>query len=243
MKTFRIAILAGLLLGPLRVQDAGARTEAVGKCTVEDDRLILHGQISAEFKPCVMDFVSRGGRQIEVDLYGGDVLTAIAISDVIHAAKPTLFVARNCNSSCANYLIPVADRIVFGSRSLVVTHGSPADVSGFEVEKFLTETIRKHLVDGQPLAENKQAQLVQQGLEQAKGVIRRHEDFVRKHGVPSGYFGGGANVVWTASELQRCFPNIMIEQPVIDKKGTERDLRKFRQATYVYGSADDRCRL
>lgn len=242
MKILWIAILAGLVLVLMPGQNADAKVDIVEECEIEDDKLILRGSFTAELESCVLTFVASGGNQLEIDLYGGDVATAIRLAEAIAAVKPSLFIKGNCNSSCANYLIPVARRIVLGPRSLVITHGSPADFSGVELERRVTEFVR-NATETRALPEDKQAQLVQQGLEQVRGAAKRHEEFVRKHEVPSGYFGGGATVVWSASELQSCFPNIEIEQPVIDRRGSEKDLRKAVGAGYVYGIGNVLCRV
>lgn len=242
MKVFWVAILAGLLSGPLLTQNADAKGKIVGRCAVEGDRLLLSGLLTPAFDvSCVERFVSQGGNQIEIDLDGGDAVTAIRLAEILYPAKPTLFITGGCYSSCANYLVPVAKQIVFEPRSIVMTHGSPADIAEVETEKHLTEVVRNLAIENQSLTEDKQAQLLQQGLEQARGIVKLHDDFVRKHGVPLGYFGSDATVVWPAGELGRCFPDITIEQPIVDKKGTEKRARKLLGAETVYGRADDRC--
>lgn len=213
-----------------------------GKCVTKGSRLMLSGVLSLKQVPCVEDFVARGGRELEINSPGGDVGSVIRMSEIVHPAGATLFISGECNSSCANYMIPVARRIVMGPKALVLTHGSPAGFSLDEAEKIVSELVKEHTIKVDPSKEE-QARLVESGLAQIKNVVSLHLSFVEKHGVPPGYFSEDANAVWRAGELQLCFPNIQIEQPNFDADGFEKAIRYLKARGYIYGRADERCGL
>lgn len=59
-----------------------------------------------------------------IDSPGGLAHAAIAIGLIIHSQQTRLIVSNRCYSSCANYILPAAFRLVVWDKTLVLLHGS-----------------------------------------------------------------------------------------------------------------------
>lgn len=89
--------------------------------------LILSGETNAEMLACVAAIAETPVRRVMVDSPGGPVLPAMEIADLLSRWRPEVVVRRQCNSSCANYILPVAGRISLAPGAVVLLHGSIDD--------------------------------------------------------------------------------------------------------------------
>ncbi|WP_339915107.1 hypothetical protein [uncultured Brevundimonas sp.] len=67
---------------------------------------------------------SPGAATVRVRSPGGNVVTAMKIAERLHAMNAEFVVDGYCESSCANYFLPVARRIVVEPGARIVLHGS-----------------------------------------------------------------------------------------------------------------------
>lgn len=67
---------------------------------------------------------SPGAAVVRVRSPGGNVVTAMQIAERLHSMNAELVIDGYCESSCANYFLPVARRIVVEPGARIVLHGS-----------------------------------------------------------------------------------------------------------------------
>lgn len=130
--TFLLALtaLASLSLGGLaKAAPCEQRTATV---------FVIKGETNQALADCVATTLKSTTTEVMVDSQGGPVGVAIDIAERL-AALPdlTLNVTGQCVSSCANYFLPVARRLVTGPRAMILVHGGvdPAQVASAPATK------------------------------------------------------------------------------------------------------------
>jgi len=90
---------------------------------ISETRLRIEGFINENLLTCVSEGRPDLVTTIIVDTPGGNVRAAIKIArqfpDEFH-----LIIDGECNSSCANYFVPLAEQLTFESGAMIVLHGS-----------------------------------------------------------------------------------------------------------------------
>ena len=86
--------------------------------------LSITGSIDDQLAHCIIAHENRDVMILRVDSVGGQVNAALDAADAIARWRPHIVVAGQCNSSCANYWLPVAGRITLEPRAAVILHGS-----------------------------------------------------------------------------------------------------------------------
>lgn len=119
-----LVVLGGLISGcatlPGRV-DLGL----VPRCDVSaEGDLTLRGSTNAAMLACVQQHSPLAARRVILDSQGGDVASALSIAELLQPLQAEMVVRHNCHSSCANYFLPVARRIVVEPGAWVILHGS-----------------------------------------------------------------------------------------------------------------------
>lgn len=93
---------------------------------------VIKGETNQALADCVAATLKSTTTEVMVDSQGGPAGVAIDIAERL-AALPdlTLKVTGQCLSSCANYFLPVARRLVTDSHALIAVHGGidPAQVA------------------------------------------------------------------------------------------------------------------
>lgn len=88
------------------------------------ERFSLTGRIDAAMAECVSAAFQPTTRELILRSPGGDVASALDIAQHFEGRRLTMRVRRQCSSSCANYFLPLAGRIVVESGALIELHGS-----------------------------------------------------------------------------------------------------------------------
>lgn len=98
-------------------------------CSLSEDEttLFLRGSTDDAMLACVEPYRSASIESVNVDSHGGNVLTAIAIGEILAGYDATLIVTGNCSSSCSNYFIPVAQKLIVSSDAIMLSHGGIDD--------------------------------------------------------------------------------------------------------------------
>mgnify|MGYP000020161771 CR=1 FL=1 len=96
------------------------------KCALSQDgqHLTLSGPTDEKMLSCVQENTSPKLTAITVNSNGGNVETAIKAAKLLAENDLTITVKANCNSSCANYFLPIARQIVLQKNSKILLHGS-----------------------------------------------------------------------------------------------------------------------
>lgn len=94
-------------------------------CQVDSDgQLLLRGHTAAPMLACVDGLANTPVTRIILDSTGGPVVFALQIGDRLARYDVEMVVRGQCNSSCANYFLPVARTITVEPGSMVLLHGS-----------------------------------------------------------------------------------------------------------------------
>jgi hypothetical protein len=72
---------------------------------------------------CVQRHAGRSVRRVVVESEGGPVRFAIPVARLMAPLRVELVVRGRCNSSCANYLLPVARRVTLEPGAMILLHG------------------------------------------------------------------------------------------------------------------------
>lgn len=108
--------------------DVLANSEAAGGISIipgkHRDEMCIYGTLD-QVDLTALDAVQRGRRfDVTVHSTGGPVDVWLDLAEKLEGRADSVIVDRACMSSCANYLLPIAGRVVVRRDSLVVWHGS-----------------------------------------------------------------------------------------------------------------------
>lgn len=96
-----------------------------------DQTLCFEGSITPENAKLASEILSFGNVDyMVIDSAGGDVTASLELGLKIHESEATLIVKDKCFSSCANYLVIAAKRLVIWDGAIVGMHGSPVRTFG-----------------------------------------------------------------------------------------------------------------
>lgn len=122
--------------------------------------LVIWGEINPDAVVCAEVIRTVRPDRVELDSPGGEARTAMALGDALAAHPPHIIVTGQCNSSCANYLLPVASRITLERDARIALHGS---------------------IDAGFVARSR----TRRGFHQE--TARLQDDFARRHGIAPGW--------------------------------------------------------
>jgi len=98
---------------------AGTCTE-INKTTVK-----LSGKVDLSMLDCATNMLSQNISDVILDSLGGDVVYGRQIGYKIGEKDRTIHVENYCGSSCANYFIPAASKLVLYENAVIMLHGTP----------------------------------------------------------------------------------------------------------------------
>lgn len=105
---------------------------AGGRCRAESPTVLsLTGRIDTELAACVAERLTPAITELVLNSEGGSADAAMDIAERLEGRRLTMRVRQECNSSCANFLLPLAGRLIVEPGALIVQHGSidPLQVS------------------------------------------------------------------------------------------------------------------
>lgn len=92
-----------------------------------DGDLLLRGSTTEPMLACVRALKTAPVKRVVLDSNGGPVAVAVQIGEILADYHAEMVIRGQCNSSCANYFLPVARKITVEAGSLVLLHGSLDD--------------------------------------------------------------------------------------------------------------------
>lgn len=160
-----------------------ARCEQVDAAT-----FLLQGPVDAAMADCVRAALAPTTTVLVVDSGGGDLRHALDIAELLEPLSLTVRVRERCYSSCANYFLPLAERLIVEPGAAIVLHGG-ADPKFLHEEMTerreprIREIMREAGVD-RPEAERR----FEAGVDGIRTLIRRQADFTARRNVGPGWF-------------------------------------------------------
>jgi hypothetical protein len=114
-----------LALAALVLSGLGSLAHA-GSCEQRSPTVfVIKGAIDPALADCVDAKLRPTTTELVIDSHGGDVNAAIDIAERLSSLKAlTLRVDGQCSSSCVNYILPMARRLLVGSQAILESHGS-----------------------------------------------------------------------------------------------------------------------
>lgn len=124
MKAWILPLIA-LAAAAMPTRPEAAPTAATPPCRQESpSTFVIEGPIDAAMAACVDERFSDASTELVVNSGGGDIRYALDMAERLERAKGlTVRVRVSCYSSCANYLLPLADRLVVEPGATIVLHG------------------------------------------------------------------------------------------------------------------------
>lgn len=147
---------------------------------------VIDGPVDAALAACVGERLRPTTTELVVSSIGGDVGAALDIAERLARPGLTVRVRRECNSSCANYFLPLASRLVVEPGAVMMLHGGAdpalvagqrarrdAIVAGF-VKEGMTREAAERRFDGQ--------------LQTMQANVGRQKAFARQQGAGLGWY-------------------------------------------------------
>ena len=163
--------------------DEPARCQQVDAAT-----FILQGPVDEAMADCVRATLAPTTTVLVVDSGGGDLRQALDIAELLEPLSLTVRVRERCYSSCANYFLPLAERLVVAPGAAIVVHGG-ADPKFLHEEMTerreprIREIMRDTSVDRVEAEARFEA-----SVEGIRALIRRQAAFAGRHNVGQGWF-------------------------------------------------------
>lgn len=165
---------------------ATAPEDRTGACEQRTSEVFaITGAIDAELARCVRESFAESTRILVLDSEGGSVEAALDIAAVLQGRNLTMQVEGECNSSCANYFLPLARRIEIGPQAMVLLHGS---IDPWTIERMRADKPAFMAMQARNGRSTEQAETAFAGLiSKAEALAARQAEFARAHAVAPGW--------------------------------------------------------
>lgn len=143
---------------------------------------MLEGLIDAGLAVCVRERLQPTTRELVLRSPGGDVSSALDIAQLFEGRQLTMRVRKQCSSSCANYFLPLAGRIVVEPGALIELHGS---IDPWTIDRMLGRHEAELQADGVDPAE------IPVRIEKARirsmALVERQAAFAERNAIAPGW--------------------------------------------------------
>ena len=142
-------VLLAILLGTFPFAASGTESplEPQKECAYPaPGQVVYSGHAGLDLGACLDGAHASEIRELKITSHGGDARQTLQVVTRYRGKIDLVIVARWCNSSCANYVIPAAKKLIVLPDSYVIVHGS---IDPDAVAKDI-ETHRKALVEKYP---------------------------------------------------------------------------------------------
>lgn len=169
-------------------QDAAAEEDPTRCEQVDAGTFLLEGPVNEAMTECVRAHLAPTTTELVVNSGGGDIRQALDIAELLEPLTLTVRVRERCYSSCANYFLPLARRLIVEPGAAVVLHGGadPQFLQGQMLERRerrVRDIMRDAGVD-RAEAETR----YETHVEGLRTLIERQQAFAARHNVGMGWF-------------------------------------------------------
>lgn len=188
----------------------------------------IDGSIDQTMAECIAAAWRPTTRILILNSPGGDVATALDIAARFESLGLEMRIDGECNSSCANYFLPLARRIAIEPGSVVMLHGSVDPALKARMTEGRDQYLRARIAEGSTPEEAEAAFAA--GVARIDAMIARQADWAERNGVPPGWLlyrhPGSNDVVGIEGEpdgdvrlgllveeamMRSCLPHVEIE--------------------------------
>lgn len=182
-------IAFSLVLGALGgAQDGTAEGDPTRCEQVSATTFLLEGPINEAMTDCVRAHLASTTTELVVDSGGGDIKQALDIAELLEPLTLTVRVRGRCYSSCANYFLPLARRLIVEPGAAIVLHGG-ADPQFLQDEMLERRERRVREIMADEGVDRTEAE-ARYGVtvERVRALIDRQQAFAARHNVGMGWF-------------------------------------------------------
>lgn len=195
-------------------------------CELYGEDLLYIGDTEVELFECLMR--DRHVRRLHITSHGGSVEFAIASAQEVLFRKIDVFIYGFCSSSCANYIIPAANKVTLRYPTMILLHGAPPGD-----DRALRESIARAF-EKFDLPESEKKPLMDKQVEKLMTTRRLHDDFIRQVNVGAMWYDPPKappevadrrvrELAVMGSFLVKCFPDKVIESDqTLDEEAVNR---------------------
>ncbi len=145
----------------------------------------ITGEIDAGLARCVRNTFAESTRELVLNSEGGSIEAALDIAEVLQGHGLTMRVEGACNSSCANYFLPLAKRIEIGPEAMVLLHGG---IDPWTLDRMRSNKPAFMAMQARNGRSPEQAETDFAGLiSKSEALATRQAEFVRDHAVAPGW--------------------------------------------------------
>lgn len=183
---------------------------------MSDQVFAISGKIDDAMAACVRAKFQPTTRELILNSEGGSVMAALNIAETLEGKRLDMVVEGQCNSSCANYVLPLAGRITFRPGAIVLLHGS---IDPWTVEKFKRN--RHKFLKLQAKAgrsEDRAAEAFDEFIATSEAVRFRQAEFARRNAIPPGwllYREAGSGAVRGLTDLPSLGRALLVEEQML----------------------------
>lgn len=182
---FALSLMVAVFGGAMQTPEAEdpTRCEQVSPTT-----FVLEGPVTEAMADCVRARLAPTTTELVVNSGGGDIKQALDIAERLEPLTLTVRVRERCYSSCANYFLPLARRLIVEPGAAIVLHGGadPLFLQGQMLERRerrIRDIMRDAGVDRAEAEVRYEASV--DGL---RTLIDRQQAFAARHNVGMGWF-------------------------------------------------------
>ena len=134
-----------LLIAGLWLVIPAARARAADCRQQTPEVFVLAGEIDQALADCVAARLQPTTREVILNSRGGSVGQALDIAERFEGRRLTMRVRNECNSSCANFFLPLAGRLIVERGAVIGLHGSadPMLIAGARARGATEEEIQR----------------------------------------------------------------------------------------------------
>lgn len=224
MPALGVAALLGLI-GCAHVGPGAGEAAEPPACRQETPAVfVLEGEINAALAACVAETFQASTREVILNSMGGDVAAALDIAERFEGRRLTMRVRGECNSSCANYFLPLAARIVIEPGALVILHGS---VDPWTVERITVQTQNDPDLGGPTARDGAR-------FDGLHALAARQAEFAARNRIPPGWLlyreagSDGRDIAGLSDDLRPRGRYLLVEEPLLRACLTGAEIQPFQ---------------
>ncbi|MDY6923743.1 MAG: hypothetical protein SWI22_07295 [Pseudomonadota bacterium] len=154
---------------------------------VSPTTFVLEGPVNETMTDCVRSRLAPTTTELVVDSGGGDIKQALDIAELLEPLTLTIRVRERCYSSCANYFLPLAERLIVEPGAAIVLHGG-ADPRFLQAEADGRERRVRDIMRDVGVDRAAAEARYEASLAGVRTLIERQRAFAARHNVGMGWF-------------------------------------------------------
>lgn len=186
-------MIAGFAIGLI----AAAALASAQEASVEDPTrceqasattFVLEGAVNEAMADCVRARLASTTTELVVNSGGGDIGHALDIAELLEPLSLTVRVRKRCYSSCANYFVPLARRLIVEPGAAIVVHGG-ADPQFLQDEMIGRRERRIRAIMREADVDRTEAEdRYEASVDRVRALVDRQRAFAARHNVGMGWF-------------------------------------------------------